>query len=89
MTHGGLRAACAILEPMKEPCRHKRIRSVVLFLEPTELDQLRRAVVTIQCKECGQPFEFVGVPEGPGVTLTEDRRELRLAITEASQWRVQ
>jgi hypothetical protein len=78
----------AILEAMIEPCRHKRIRSIVLFIEPTEPNQLRRAVIHIQCHVCGQPFEFVGV-EGPGVTLSADRREMRVDISEASQWRVQ
>jgi hypothetical protein len=63
-------------------CKHKRMRSIVLFLEPTPDQELRRAVMTIQCHLCGQPFEFAGV-EGPGVTLSEDRRELRLTITEA------
>jgi hypothetical protein len=73
---------------MNELCQHKRIRSIVLFLEPTERDRLRRAVIHIQCHVCGQPFEFVGV-EGPGVTLNADRRELRVDIAEASRWRVQ
>lgn len=61
---------------------------MVLFLEPTEPGQLRRAVMTVQCHLCGQPFEFVGV-EGPGVTLSEDRRQLRLAITEARKGSIQ
>lgn len=65
------------------PCQHKRMRSVVVFLDPTEPGQLRHAVVTLQCHECGAPFEFVGVVEGPGVTLSADRRELRVAIAEA------
>jgi len=70
-------------------CAHKRIRSIVLFLESTPDQDLRRAVMTIQCHLCGQPFEFVGIPEGPGLTLSADRRELRLAITESRQGMVQ
>jgi hypothetical protein len=71
------------------PCLHKRMRSIVVFLEPTDPGQLRRAVVTLQCHQCGEPFEFAGVVEGPGITLSEDRRELRVAITEARGGRVQ
>lgn len=74
---------------MQASCQHKRMRSVVVFLEPTEPGQLRRAVVTVQCHQCGVPFEFAGVTEGPGIALGADRRELRVAITEARQGRVQ
>lgn len=71
------------------PCDHKRMRSIVVFLEPTEPGQLRRAVVALRCHQCGQPFEFAGVAEGPGITLSADRRELRVAITEAREGMVQ
>jgi hypothetical protein len=71
------------------PCQHKRMRSIVVFLEPTEPGQLRRAVVTLQCHQCGAPFEFAGIVEGPGITLSDDRRELRVAITEARKGMVQ
>lgn len=70
-------------------CLHKRMRSVVVFLEPTFLNQLPVAVMTISCEECGAPFEFVGVEGGSGVILSPDRRELRLAITEAAKGMVQ
>lgn len=73
---------------MSTTCQHKRMRSTVLFLDPTEPGQLRQAVMTVQCHLCGQKFEFTGV-EGPGVTLSEDRQELRLAITEVAKWGIQ
>jgi hypothetical protein len=47
-------------------CLHKRIRSIVLILEPNHEQKLRCAAVTLQCHECGQPFEFAGILEGPG-----------------------
>jgi hypothetical protein len=74
---------------MPTSCKNKRMRSIVLFLEPTPDQEMRRAVMTIQCHLCGQLFEFVGIPEGEGVTLSADRRELRVAITEGRKWRVQ
>jgi hypothetical protein len=67
-------------------CPHKRMRSVVVFLEP---HPLRRAVITLQCHLCGTPFEFAGVVEGPGITLSADRKELRVAISEAVEGLVQ
>jgi hypothetical protein len=70
-------------------CPHKRMRSVVVFLDPTEPHQLRRAVITLQCHLCGTPFEFAGVVEGPGITLSADRKELRVAISEAVEGLVQ
>lgn len=75
---------------MNSLCRHKRMRSTVVFLEPTEPDQLPCTVMRIQCHECGRPFEFAtDIIEAAGITVSADRRELRLSITEASQWRVQ
>jgi hypothetical protein len=70
-------------------CLHKRIRSIVLILEPNHEQKLRCAAVTLQCHECGRPFEFAGILEGPGVNLSADRRELRVDITEAQRWMVQ
>jgi len=74
---------------MKSLCEHARMRSVVVFLEPTEVRQLSVAVVTIQCEDCGAPFEFVGIESSEHAKISEDRRELRLSIAEASKWRVQ
>ena len=70
-------------------CRHKRKRAIIIFLEPTDPDQLPCVVMRIQCHECGLPFEFVGIQIGPNVILSADRRELRLSITEATQCRIQ
>jgi hypothetical protein len=74
---------------MSKPCTKHRIRSIVIILEPNHEQSLRCACFVLQCHECGQPFEFAGILEGPGVRLSADRRELRVDITEASQWRVQ
>jgi hypothetical protein len=70
-------------------CQHKRMRAMVLFLEPTPDQDGRRAVLSVQCHLCGQLFEFAGITDGPGVTLSADRRELRLAITEGRKGMVQ
>jgi hypothetical protein len=71
-------------------CPHKRMRSTVVFLEPTGPDEHRVAVMTISCHECGTPFEFAtDLILTPGVKISEDRRELRAEITEASNWMVQ
>lgn len=75
------------LERMKDPCRHTRVRTTVVFLEPTEPGESRQLAISAMCDECEQPFEFVGV-EGPGTRLSEDRRELGLTITEGATWRV-
>jgi hypothetical protein len=64
-------------------CLHKRKRSMVIFLEPSSEQELPVAVLRIQCHECGQPFEFAGYTDSPGFALSEDRLELRMAITEA------
>jgi hypothetical protein len=69
-------------------CLHKRKRSTVVFLQPNHEQSLPVAVLTIQCHECGQPFEFAGTP-GAGMTLSENRRELRATITEARKGLVQ
>lgn len=70
-------------------CPHKRVRSVILYLEPTELNQLKQMVITLQCKECGHPFEFPGIQERSGVILSADRRELRLSVGPARQGMIQ
>jgi hypothetical protein len=71
-------------------CLHKRMRSTVVFLEPTGPDQHRVAVMTISCHECGAPFEFAtDLVETNGLKISRDRRELRIEVTEASSWRVQ
>jgi hypothetical protein len=44
-------------------CTHKRIRSIVLVLEPNHEQSLRCAVATLQCHLCGQPFKFAGILE--------------------------
>jgi hypothetical protein len=72
---------------MNAPCRHKRKRSTVIFLEPNHEQMLPVAVLRVQCHECGQPFEFTGAP-GAGMKLSADRRELRVTITEVSKWTV-
>jgi hypothetical protein len=74
---------------MSKPCTKHRIRSIVIILEPNHEQKLRCICVTLQCHECGQPFEFSGIFEGPGVKLSADRRELRVDITEAQKWMVQ
>jgi hypothetical protein len=51
-------------------------------------EQLRRAVMTISCHDHGAVFEFFGV-RGEGVTLSPDRRQLSLTITEARKEMVQ
>jgi hypothetical protein len=61
------------------------MRTVVVFLEPDEPNELRRLAISANCHDCGQPFEFVGV-EGTGIKLSDDRRELGLTITEAKRW---
>lgn len=73
---------------MNESCHHKRMRTVVVFLEPTELHENRRLAISANCHDCGQPFEFVGV-EDTGTKLSEDRRELGLTIAEARRSMVQ
>jgi hypothetical protein len=70
-------------------CQHKRIRSTTIFLEPTEPAQLRHAVVTFQCHQCGTPFEISAIPLVPSIALSADLRELRVAITEARKGMVQ
>ena len=86
---GGLRPA-VLFCAMSSPCQHKRMRATVIFMEPTQPGQLRHAALMIQCHECDQLFEFAGnIPEGPGVHLSENRRELRLAIIEAKTGMVQ
>jgi hypothetical protein len=65
-------------------CLHKRLRSRVVLLGPAGEEQIRRAVMTISCYECGAAFEFFGV-RGEGVMLSPDRRQLSLTITEARQ----
>lgn len=70
-------------------CQHARMRSVTVFLEPTEVHQLSVAVVTIRCEDCGADFEFVDIRSSEHVKISEDRRELRLSIVEASKGMVQ
>jgi len=62
-------------------CRHKSLRSTVVFLEPNALSDCRVAVMTVCCRECGTLFEFVG-QDG-------NRDELRVVITEAMPGMVQ
>lgn len=69
---------------MEEPCHHKQQRSSVTFLEPSRERWFSAAAITIQCETCGLSFEFAGIIEGPGVVLSADRRELQVAITEAT-----
>jgi hypothetical protein len=69
---------------MENGCQHDRKRSVVIFGLSDSECRLPMAVLSIRCHKCGQPFEFVGLIEGPGVTLSADRRELRLVITEST-----
>jgi hypothetical protein len=76
------------LRPMKNPCSHARLRTTVVFLEPTGLDEPRRLAISASCDQCGQPFEFVGV-EGPGTRLSENRWELGLTIVEARRGLIQ
>lgn len=73
---------------MLSTCQHKRLRSILVFLEPDAGDPHRTAVLTIQCRDCAQPFEFGGI-HGPGAALSEDRQELRLAIMEVRRGMVQ
>lgn len=70
-------------------CLHKRLRSTVIFLEPTEPDQHRVAVITIACRDCAAPFEFAADLVTSGIQLSEDRREMRMEITEAVKGMVQ
>jgi hypothetical protein len=74
---------------MKSLCRHAQKRSILIFLEPTEVGQHLCAVLTITCNKCGTPFEFVGVQAGPNVKISEDMRELRVSIAEAPNGMVQ
>lgn len=70
-------------------CPHKRKRSTVIFLEPNHEQTHPVAVITIQCHECGQPFEFVGYTDSPEMVISADRLALRVMIIEARKGRVQ
>ena len=71
---------------MNDLCRHKRLRSVVLFLEPNHEQQFRAAVISIECRDCGLPFEFTAdIIDVPGLNISADRRELRVTIMEATR----
>lgn len=71
-------------------CPHSRKRSTVIFLEPNHEQTHPVAVITVQCRDCGQPFEFNAVlRETWGLTLSHDKRELRVAITEGKRGTIQ
>ena len=63
---------------MKDRCPHNSLRSTVLFLESDALSDCRVAVLSICCRDCGQAFEFSDLN-----TLSDDKTEIRLLITEA------
>jgi len=71
---------------MNAPCKHNRLRSVVLLLEPTEPHQLKRVLISTCCDECGVVFEFA---PSSFIGISEDRQELTVAIVEVSKGRVQ
>jgi hypothetical protein len=73
-----------IMEQFCSIYRYKRLRSRVVLLGPAGEEQIRRAVMTISCYECGAAVEFFGV-RGEGVMLSPDRRQLSLTITAARQ----
>lgn len=64
-------------------CPHRRMRSIAVFLP----DNGRPACValTVQCHQCGQPFEFVGIQSSETVLVSEDRREVRILILESDE----
>jgi hypothetical protein len=68
---------------MVETCRHKRVRSDVSILEPTETDRAHRAMIKVNCDDCGAAFEFLGVVPSAGLEISEDRQELTVAIAES------
>lgn len=63
---------------MPTPCRHKRMRSIVLFLY--EKERPASAVISISCHQCGHPFQFIGVESSPSLLLSDDRKTLQLII---------
>jgi hypothetical protein len=76
---GGVRAAAVLFGgPMEDLCRHNSLRPTVLFLEPNALSDCRVVVISICCRDCGQVFEFSVLN-----TLSDDKTEIRLLITEA------
>ncbi len=70
---------------MNQTCPHKRLRSVVVFPEPRHEQQFRAAVISIECRDCGQPFEFTAdIKDVPGLNISPDHQELRVTVTEAT-----
>lgn len=74
---------------MSTPCQHRRNHKVeanVVFLE-----DVARFVVDfkVACFDCGQPFQFLGLPKGlditGGATVSADHEEARLAIHPANE----
>lgn len=63
-------------------CQHLKFESMVTVIRIQNLGKFQANIV-IRCADCGQPFEFVGLPrgmniEGPAVSL--DGLEARLAV---------
>jgi len=81
-----IRAVEAAQNTMNVPCKHSRLRSVVLLLEPAEPHQLKRVLISTCCDECGVVFEFA---PSNFIGISEDRQELTIAIVEVSKGRVQ
>ena len=63
-------------------CEHKDFEANVVVNRLEDSGRFM-ADVTIRCKDCGTPFQFVGLPVGlnlDGATVSLDATEARLAI---------
>jgi hypothetical protein len=70
-----------MVPPESAGCRHDKFKSKVKVVA-TE-DGFYMAEVTIQCKRCGHPFRFKGLPRGlnmGGAAVSPLDTELRAAI---------
>lgn len=64
--------------PMCVGCPHKRMTSTALILRD---DGMPAALsVSVSCRDCGQPFEFVGIGSTSTILVSEDHQEVRLLI---------
>ncbi len=71
---------------MSERCIHENFRAVVAvgrIEHPAPKPMTFAADVRIQCADCGEPFQFLGLPAGynaKGAAVSVDGLEARLAI---------
>ena len=69
---------------MAAECEHEKFRSTVAVSRLEGLEQVDfMADVTVNCSDCGRPFEFLGLPKGAGfkgAAVSFDAQEARLAI---------